>query len=108
MPGIRVLGAYMPEEPVGRHLIKQIGARLGREAKHVLQPLSTVQPAVHQNMLHATLVSGDGSKWNIYEFAESYLKDGLLPWYIHGRDALLFGTNIQKAAMAMQLSCITF
>ena len=38
MPGIRVLGAYMPEEPVGRHLIKQIGARLGREAKHVLQP----------------------------------------------------------------------
>ena len=37
MPGIRVLGAYMPEELVGRHLIKQIGARLGREAKHVLQ-----------------------------------------------------------------------
>ena len=43
---------------------------------------------------YAACNSGDGSKWNIYEFAGSYLKDG---WTItlvhscdHGRDTLLW------------------
>ena len=75
MPGIRVLGAYMPGEPERGHLIKQIGGGLGREAKHVLQPPQCLQFTLILCTLHVTLVSGDGCKWNIYEFAGSYLKD---------------------------------
>ena len=61
----------MPEELVRQHLIKlQIGARLGREAKHVLHYAECTQP-------HVTVVSGDGCKWNMYEFVGLYLNGGV-------------------------------
>ena len=48
----------------------EIGARLGREAKHVLHYAECTQP-------HVTVVSGDGCKWNMYEFVGLYLNGGV-------------------------------